>query len=133
MVSEEMGLRRLDTLAYHLKKGILGHKIFDVSFYNSGGNPWLGERGDALGECPIIWDEWIFDKQGYPVYKGYPNSFLSAMRFFDCNEELTLHLFYAFEQQPLLYGGRRISLTSTAEEVANNIYSYLSLKTKKVC
>ena len=63
---------RLEKLANHLLHGKLGHETFDFSKYNNGSFgkyaeerlKYCGTAGCAIGECPFVFEEWLFNSTG---------------------------------------------------------------------
>lgn len=92
-------------------------------------NPYTQEKVALFSfpfhECLYVFpDEWIFNKAKDPVWVKDPNkdTFTSAMDFFGINSQMTLHLFSAQRQLPLVYGGRKLRQRAEAHEIAYNIF-----------
>lgn len=128
-----MNLERLNILWAHLKYGDLGHKVFDFNCYNDGGEPnKCGSAGCALGECPVVWEEWLFDKNNSPVLKDSQSSmgstFLSfpcAREWFDIAWDEADHLFNPYSQHTEYFGGKELSGLATRYEVADQIEAFV--------
>jgi len=128
---------RLKKLADHLMTGKLGHEKFNFELLNVDSNnkdlPYkCGTSGCALGECPIIFRSWEFEKTGFPVLK---NRFFtvqtSANIFFGVDDDESNHLFYPSIQTIENYGGKKLYGNATRKQVARNIYAFIKIKAKK--
>lgn len=140
-----MNRERLLKLADHLEKGKLFHDMFNFGLYSTahetnpiipaavGGVTTCGTMGCALGECPTVFpDDWVLVR-GYPnliseVLEGYaaaPRS--SAAQFFDIDQEEVDHLFYPTMQQCGKYGGKKLCMYASKEEVAANIRAFVEV------
>lgn len=128
--------KRLLQLARHLETGKLGHKEFDFSQFN-GIKYHHGERfstdncgivGCALGECPIIFEEWKFSPYSKdPIFKEYGGPISSAMEFFDISSSDASGLFLPEEPCPW-NTTNKLSDSATKEEVAQNIRDFIKWK-----
>lgn len=154
-------VERLLKLAEHLKSGKLGHEIFNFSTYNSSEyldsfkpptNKYDDPRlkhcstcGCAIGECPFVFEEWLFDEFSMPViakYSDLPKSIdddwksssdathLSGMEFFEIDKREFSQLFMPCGQYPLIYGGIDLNSKSTPMEVAQNIIIFCERQKK---
>lgn len=93
-----MNKQRLLKLAKHLESGKLGHKKFDYYVYNAGkyDKNGCGTIGCALGECPIIFKDWIFESStSLPILKKklFCEPLESAEEFFGLNWQEARFLF----------------------------------------
>ena len=127
---------RLMKLANHLLHGKLGHKKWDFSVLNNGGETYdkkgCGTAGCALGECPFVFPRhWKFHKQHtnwfVPVTRETPemDAFSCAQSFFGIDDREARHLFDPTCQNPEEYGGKYLSSSATRKQVARNILAFL--------
>lgn len=130
---------RLLKLAKHLETGKLGHKEFNFSTLNfgKGAEKGCGTAGCALGECPIVFPrQWSFVGQGVgevskpclKKFKSEGSSFLSAVEFFDIDEDEADHLFQPGTQYPNVWGGKELNHHATRKQVAANIRAFVARK-----
>jgi len=131
---------RLKKLAKHLMEGKLGHKKFDFNDYNGfpgnheGPKNKCGTIGCALGECPVIFKKhWAFSSGGMPVLRtAVPDEFhgavSSAQEYFGIHHDEAMHLFHPNNQEPQLYGGRKLGFYAKRESVARNILAFIEKK-----
>jgi hypothetical protein len=110
-----MNVERLLKLADHLENGLLLHEMFDMEYFNSSYASGLndvkyngriihncGTMGCAAGECPAIWDEWIFNDEGFPILIDFPyedekRTYYTSDHleyWFDIRGRDVIHLFY---------------------------------------
>ena len=128
---------RLKKLADHLMTGKLGHRVFDFSKYNIGkydGNTTsgCGYAGCAIGECPIIFKQWKFGKDGgEPLIKWGYTGVGSARIFFSLEHPEENHLFLPETQDIKKYGGKTLPHKATRKQVARNIYAFIKIKAGK--
>lgn len=133
METPKINRRRLRKLANHLINGTLGHKKFNFTYWNVSrikiATPYkCGYQGCAIGECPIIFKDWVFDVYGNPIYKGCVGVGESVRKFFGLTSEQFLHLFTPNSTHYVgivaLVGlpGR-----STAKRVGENILRFLDV------
>jgi hypothetical protein len=133
-------IQRLEKLAAHLEKGKLGHEEFDFGVVNVGdfNKPGCGTSGCAMGECPIVFRKyWEFGPVTYTIGGdqrlprlrgvGYASLRDHVSNFFGISTSACDHLFYPCDQNPEIYGGRRLSYTATKEQVARNIRAFVKL------
>lgn len=130
-------VERLMALAAHLENGILGHDQFYFGHFNAGDpttkkqrfvDPSLdrcGISGCAIGECPFIFPEWVFNNEWLPVLIGQPHPQPSAMIWFDLSHAIEYeHLFVHDRQKPLRFGGCMLSKNASRGQLAANIIEF---------
>ena len=129
-------IKRMQKLEEHLRRGKLGHAMFDFSEVNVGPrNPkGCGTMGCAMGELPIIFSRiWIFTDDGRVRLKKDPRAFgikLIVGNWFGIDGDEAGHLFFPEKQDTKNYGGKDLSGFATREQVAANIRAFLKLKLK---
>lgn len=133
-------LERLLTLAKHGKSGKLIQDEFNFGVIHEKDRKNGRTRGDLIGECPGIFEDWIFNKYGDPGLEGLdPNtqsnqffSFtgISVEQFFDINGREFDHLFVPKKQDVYLSHRQNITLhkDSTVNQVADNIINFIQYK-----
>jgi len=128
-----MNIERLHTLYEHLKRGKLGHKKFDFGVYNDGpqDKKGCGTAGCAIGECPMIWEEWEFREAVPKLRSGLFSVTESAEIWFEINYQEFKHLFLPDGQNPNIFGGKRVYRRATRDQVADNIKTFMELKFEK--
>ena len=122
-----MNLQRLHILYDHLMWGKLGHKVFNFNTYNNITEPECGTAGCAIGECPIIWNEWVFGYMGSPLLNNTSGSMVSASgkEWFEIDSDEFKHLFLPEKQNTEIFGGRILTDETTREQVAYNIKAFI--------
>jgi len=137
-MNTEIQFDKLLQLAQHLEIGVLGHKVFDFSTYNTNVLDNIvsyppnecGTNGCAAGECPIIWpDLWEFNYLSGPVLKNPTlddyNPYMSLVEFFGLDPLMVDHLFFPRKQDTKLFGGNRLHENATKEQAAANIRAFV--------
>jgi len=122
-----MHLERLHILYEHLKHGKLGHKKFDFSDYNVGFTSpnTCGTVGCAIGECPVIWDEWSFRAGGMPLLDHLFTTTASGESWFGVTYDEYCHLFIPDNQVAYCFGGEDLGESATRYQVADNIKAFI--------
>ena len=133
MDSSTIRFDRLKELAGHLETGQLAHERFDFSCYNAnedGSDLEIGACGTlgcAIGEFPAIWPE-EFSWHGGGIASAKMkiwNGLDLAVCWLGIYLDAVEHLFFPLEQEPSLYGGRRLGPDATRHEVAANIRAFI--------
>ena len=136
----EAGREWLLKLADHLKNGQLGHEQFCFSVFNACGDPkhphWdrkvfkhngCGTLGCALGEMPIICDEWIFENlDPVPIQYRFASTMQAAELFFGLNSEESYRLFIPGKYSP--WSEKILYHNATKEQVADSILAFVAYK-----
>jgi len=124
-----MNLERLHILYDHLMWGKLGHKVFDFETINDGGINKCGTAGCAMGEFPIIWDEWKFTNSGEVSFNSSEESELlipNVSTWLDISKDATRHLFVSDYQRTHEFGGKDLDVDATRKQVASNIKAFIN-------
>lgn len=138
METPKINRRRLRKLANHLINGTLGHKKFNFRYWNVDTRKMIvpykcGYQGCAIGECPIIFKDWVFDEHGNPKYKDCVGAGESGRKFFGLTSEQFLHLFTSYSVYYVgMVNETGITLAglpgrSTAKRVGENILRFLDV------
>lgn len=123
-----MNKERLLKLEKHLRRGKLFHEKFDFSRYNSSFENKCGTSGCAVGELVGLFPKlWKWDEYGTPKLKTSNTFFTSpdVRKFFEIGFEEYGHLFEPKQQQPRLFGGKKLGKRATAIQVADNIKAFI--------
>lgn len=139
-----IGLDRLLKLANHGINGKQVQQVFDIGHYH-------GMRSDPetkvcyssgcmIGECPGVFEEWIWDDSDNPCLKtvdpelGSTATRISAIRFFNINQMELNHLFYE-NNQSTEYNYKefvRLKLSATKEQVGENMLDFIQYKIRDI-
>ncbi len=126
---DRMNLERFHILYDHLIWGTLGHERFNFLEYNSGSsdNYTCGTSGCAIGECPIIWEEWVFSFLNSPILKWdkIAGPMHSAEEWFEIGYNEFTHLFIPRRQDKSSFGGIYLNDKATRYQVASNIKAFI--------
>ncbi len=140
-------------LANHLRYGKLGHGEFYFGNYNGPANynkemystsnydsKGCGTSGCAIGECPIVFRQWVFKKQNngayLPVLKihkvdvfGILNPSISGVEFFGLNSVEYHNLFIPLG---IGYSGGKMSGDTSKHKVSTNMRTFVKIKCKEL-
>lgn len=121
-----LGRSRLEKLAKHLEKGKLGHDVFAFDEFHARRD--CKTLGCALGECPFIFEEWVFDGDEPALgMSSSGNATWDASTFFWIDKAAVAHLFMPGAQRTIRCGGERLTASATRYQVASNIRAFLAL------
>ncbi len=134
MKKEHIREQRLKEFSEHLKTG----ELYGVNRYNKFFKKVLQENNIEndkdieknepiflmpVFELPYIFDSWVFNKYGLPVYieNKEQDTIISFMQFFFINTTQFRHLFIKNWQLVDLYGGNELTDESNPADLAKNI------------
>lgn len=132
------GLERLEQLAKFDPRTVKADYAFDFDEHNGSANPisydenGCGTVGCKLGQCPLLWGEWIYSENHFlPILKDTTFCTVdpieeSAMLWFSLTESEVLHLFYP-DCQNTNWSDLLVK-TSTEEQVNAHILRFVEQK-----
>jgi hypothetical protein len=113
-------------LARHLERGKLSKTKFDFNTYGTKYHPSCKTVGCAIGECPLIFEEWDWNDHLRPFIPKISNfSDESAVAFFNITMQQFKHLFWPNRQIPNSYGGKHLTERASKTAVAKNIREFV--------
>ena len=130
-------LNRLKALADYLKKGNLKCEIIappkNVRFvHNENEEPEVEVPifGFALQDLPLIFEEWGYSPEGYPILKDRTELLImdSAEKFFLLSDVEFMALFVPGRQIPNAYGGKKLNTNAQPIDIANNMFEFIKRK-----